>query len=289
MAQSIREDVKFASQGELCAGWLYRPQGSGTSSSEKQPAIVLGHGLGAVKEMKLDAYASVFSAAGYVCLCFDYRHFGESTGRPRQLLDISKQLEDWQSALDYISSLEFVDNAKIGIFGSSFGGGHVITTPAKDKRVKAVISQCPFTVGLASAATLGLLPLLRVGFLAIRDILFSRGDSIVPVKLGGNPGETALMNAPDVHLYKQLVPEGHEIKDYVAARIGLHIGMYNPEWQAKDVDVPIFFAICGKDSVAPPGPTLRFAKQAPKATVRHYPDMGHFDIYLGENFDKVTA
>lgn len=183
-----RENVKFASGSDLCAGWLYKPTSS--KPSAKLPAVVLGHGLGAVKEMCLDKYAEAFTAAGYLCLCFDYRYFGESGGKPRQLLDINSQLKDWTSALDYVSSLEIVDKQRIGIFGSSFGGGHVITTAARDPRVSAAISQCPFTMGLASAMTLGVWPMLKVLALAVQDQFFTSKDSIVPVALAGSPGES---------------------------------------------------------------------------------------------------
>lgn len=152
--------------------------------------MILGHGLGAVKEMGLDRYASRFTELGIICVAFDYRHFGESSGQPRQLLDIQLQLQDWEAAIDYTSKLEDVDNERIGIFGSSFGGGHVISVAAKDKRVKAAISQCPFTSGLHSSQTVGILPLLKLGILGLRDLLFSSGNSIVPVQLAGRPGES---------------------------------------------------------------------------------------------------
>lgn len=191
-----REDVKFASQNDLCAAWVYRPTGSplashsGTSKSKQYPAMVLGHGLGGIKEMGLDRFASRFTELGIICVVFDYRHFGQSGGQPRQLLDISLQLQDWEAAIDYTSSLEDVDNQRIGIFGSSFGGGHVISVAAKDKRVKAVISQCPFTSGFYSAQTVGFLPLLKLGVLGLRDMLFSAKGQILPVPLAGNPGES---------------------------------------------------------------------------------------------------
>ena len=61
----------------------------------------MAHGLAAVKEMRLDAYAERFAAKGYHVLVFDYRHFGGSEGSPRQLLDIGKQHADWAAAVDY--------------------------------------------------------------------------------------------------------------------------------------------------------------------------------------------
>lgn len=85
-----REDVRFASGDDLISAWLYRPPGDGPA-----PLLVMAHGLGAVRGMRLDAYAERFSAAGYACLVFDYRNFGDSEGRPRQVLDVGMQLADW--------------------------------------------------------------------------------------------------------------------------------------------------------------------------------------------------
>jgi acetyl esterase/lipase len=192
-----REDVKIASGDDLCAAWVYhptapplRPASGESRHGDKYPAMILAHGLGGIKEMGLDRTASRFADLGIVCVVFDYRNFGESTGQPRQLLDINLQLQDWNAAIDYTSKLESVDNQRIGIFGSSFGGGHVISVAAKDKRIKAVISQCPFTSGLHSSQTVGLLPLLKLGVLGLRDLLFSRGNDIVRVQLAGKPGES---------------------------------------------------------------------------------------------------
>ena len=81
MAQ--REDVWFTSGTDRVSAWLYRPD-----SADPVPLLVMAHGLGAVRTMRLDAYAERFSAAGYACLVFDYRNFGDSEGEPRQLLDI---------------------------------------------------------------------------------------------------------------------------------------------------------------------------------------------------------
>jgi predicted alpha/beta-fold hydrolase len=84
-AMKRRMDVAFISgqQGDHCQACLYEPEGSGPF-----PTIVMAHGLGGIKEMRLDAFAERFSLAGYACLVFDYRHFGASDGLPRHLLDI---------------------------------------------------------------------------------------------------------------------------------------------------------------------------------------------------------
>ena len=89
-----RKTITFDSHGETCAGWFYQRRGV-----ERASCVVMAHGLAGVKEMRLDAYAERFAAAGYHVLVFDYRHFGASTGGPRQLLDIGRQHEDWVAAV----------------------------------------------------------------------------------------------------------------------------------------------------------------------------------------------
>lgn len=93
--------------------------------------LVMAHGLGAIKEMRLDAFAQRFADAGYAALVFDYRHFGDSTGEPRQLLDITLQRQDWSAAVDFARTLPGVDGSRIVCCrGTSFSGGHVIATAA---------------------------------------------------------------------------------------------------------------------------------------------------------------
>ncbi|TKY84478.1 hypothetical protein EX895_006379 [Sporisorium graminicola] len=293
-----REDVTFASGpgSDRCAAWVYRPTGpplasaDGNATPGKYPAIVLGHGIGGIREYGLDRYAARFSEQGIVCVAFDYRHFGGSTGQPRQLLDISLQQEDWKAAINYTKNLEGVDETRVGIFGSSFGGGHVTYIGSYDPSIKAIIAQCPFTSGFHSSRTVGFLPLFKLAALGIRD-LFSTGNNIVPVLLAGEPGSAALMNSPEAMDYRLIVPEERLETDpkYVAARFALHIGFYNPGWRTSYIKSPILFGICGKDSVAPPGPTLKYAKNAPNSTVKLYEEMGHFDIYVGEAFERATA
>lgn len=117
---TTREDVSFRSGADTVSAWLYRPDESDPSGA---PLLVMAHGLGAVRTMRLDAYAERFAAAGYACLVFDYRNFGDSGGAPRQLLDVNMQLADWGAAVDYAHTLAGIDRNRIGLWGTSFGGG----------------------------------------------------------------------------------------------------------------------------------------------------------------------
>ncbi|MGH2967075.1 MAG: alpha/beta hydrolase, partial [Solirubrobacterales bacterium] len=160
-----RLDVSFLSAGEQCRAWLFMP------NAARPPLIILGHGLGATREMGLEPYARRFADAGVAALAFTYRHFGDSDGEPRQLLDIERQLGDWAAALAYGRSLDGIDGERVALWGSSFGGGHVIEAAARDGAVAAVVSQCPFTDGLAAARAASPRSLARAVAPALRDEL----------------------------------------------------------------------------------------------------------------------
>jgi fermentation-respiration switch protein FrsA (DUF1100 family) len=280
-----RTDIRFRSGESECAAWLYMPERNGP-----RPAIVLGHGLGAIREMRLDAYAERFAAAGFPALAFDYRHFGASDGEPRQLLDIGRQLADWAAAVSFARRLPEVDPDRVAIFGSSFGGGHAILTAARDPAIAAVIAQCPFTDGLASSLRVAPVSTAKVTALALRDLVArARGAAPVRVALAGEPGSAALMTAPDALAgYLGLIPPGVPFTNGVAARIALAIPSYRPGRSARDVKAPILFCVCDRDSVAPARATLRHAARAPRGAVIRYP-CGHFDIYAGEHFERAVS
>src|ERR1700757_989564 len=187
-----REDVWFTSGRDRVSAWLYRPTGNGDA-----PLLVMAHGLGAVRTMRLDAYAERFSAAGYACLGFDYRNFGDSEGAPRQLLDISMQLQDWTVAVAYAKTLAGIDHNRIGLWGTSFGGGHVIATAARLPGIAAVVSQCPFTDSMASLGAMNPSISARVTALAVRDLIGARlGRAPAMVPYPGRPGEGAHKRPP---------------------------------------------------------------------------------------------
>lgn len=109
------EQSSFTSNGTRCAALFYVPD-----IPKKPPVIVMAHGLGAVKEMRLDAYAKEFCQEGYACFLFDYRFLGGSEGTPRQIVDIRKQLEDWDNAIAHVRKMEDVDGNRVILFGSFF-------------------------------------------------------------------------------------------------------------------------------------------------------------------------
>ena len=277
--------VKFPSGGLQCTAELYTPEGPGPF-----PVIVMGHGLGGTRKMRLPAFAERFSAAGYACLVFDYRHFGDSEGEPRQLLDIKLQLEDWKAAIAYARSLVILDPSRVILWGTSFGGGHVLTTAAEDAQVAAVISQCPFTDGLASGLAAEPLVSAKLSVVALRDRIGSLfGAQPVLVPLAGRPGETAFMTSPDTwDGYFKIIPADVEIRNEAAARFALDIIRYYPGRKTPNINAPVLFCVCDTDTVAPAKQTLKHARRTPNHEIKRYAD-GHFDIYVGEAFERVVS
>lgn len=281
-----RVDVRFASGPHWCAAWMYEPSGVEVPG----PVIVMAHGLGGVRNMRLDVFAERFAAEGYRVLVFDYRHFGDSEGEPRELLDIKRQIDDWSAALFYVRSLPQVDPKRIVLWGTSFGGGHVIHTAARDGAVAAVISQCPFTDGFASMRTLGLTSTVKVAVLGVRDALRGfRGGKPLRVGVVGRRGDAALMTARDVlDGHAALMPTGYEHPDRVPARVALRIPFYYPGRAAADLNCPALFCVCMKDSVAPPRSTIWHVRKARLGRIKRYPTQ-HFEIYVEPWCDQVIA
>lgn len=277
--------MQFSSGGLRCVADFYRPHGTGPF-----PVLVMAHGLGGTRKMRLPAFAERFVAAGYACLLFDYRHFGESEGEPRQLINIDRQLEDWKASIAHARGLSDVDPTRVVIWGTSFSGGHVLAIAAEDEKLAAVISQCPFTNGLASGLATEPLVSLKLTGLALMDrigALFGRAPILVP--LAGRQGETAFMTSPDSwDGYHGLIPIGAHIRTDATARFALDIIRYFPGRRTPRIKAPVLFCVCDPDSVAPASQTLRHARRAPHHEVRRYPH-GHFDIYVGEAFEQVIS
>ena len=148
----MRTDVTIPSCGLDLAAWLYLPDGM--KKKETRPAIVMAHGLSAVKEMYLDAFAERFCAAGFVVTVFDYRCQGSSPGEPRGQIFPDDQHDDYRNAITWTQGRPEVDAERIGIWGSSYSGGHVIQVAAFDRRVKCAACQVPLVDGIENVRRL---------------------------------------------------------------------------------------------------------------------------------------
>ena len=136
--------VHFYSEGSRLEGDIFLPDD--LRSGEQRPGIVLCNGFTGLRELVLPDYAKVFAAAGYVALSFDYRGFGGSEGEKWRLLPL-EQVDDIRNAITFLQAQAEVDAERIGIWGTSFGGGHVPYTAGVDERVKVAVGQVGFGDG----------------------------------------------------------------------------------------------------------------------------------------------
>ena len=262
-----RPDVTFQSAGATCAGWLYRPDGDGP-----HPIVVMAHGFSCVRDQRLDAYAERFVGTGLGVLLFDYRYFGASGGEPRQVLDIRSQLDDWRAALAHARSIDWVDTGRVALFGSSFSGGHVVQLASEDHDIAAVVSQCPFHDGLATlaswaGATSSSWPATP------SSTRWVRCSAASPLRPGRRPTRPlAVMALPDSRTAStRSRGPGTLWQNRVAARIGLHVGLYRPGTKAGRVACPTLWGIADRDTLCPPARTATLAAKAPKGEIIHYP------------------
>ncbi|GAA4539282.1 alpha/beta hydrolase [Pseudonocardia xishanensis] len=190
-----RRDIEFDAEGVTLRGWFYPAEGA----TGPAPTIVATHGFSAVKEMYLDVYAEAFAAAGLNAVVYDHRNFGASDGEPRQEIDPVAQVRDYRHAITFASTLAETDPQRIGVWGSSYSGAHVLVVAAIDRRVKAVVSQVPLVSGLANLYALvraDFVGGLRESFDVDREARYA-GDSpaMIPVVSEDPLGPAALPTA----------------------------------------------------------------------------------------------
>jgi hypothetical protein len=177
-----RQDISFqTSDNVTLRGWFYSP--SASSPGEKLPCLVLSHGFSALKEMDLNTFADHFTQnLAMTCLVYDNRGFGDSdvaSGQPRFEIVPSVQCADISDAITYAATRDEVDPDKIGIWGSSYSGGHVLYVGAVDRRVKVVMSQVPCVSGWENFYRL-VRPDFAVGF----NAGFAAGKSVSMIMKG---------------------------------------------------------------------------------------------------------
>ncbi len=139
----MKRNVEFNSKGYKVRGVLVTPE----TGKGPFPIAVMGGGWCYVKEIVLPHYAQAILNAGVAVLMFDYRGLGESEGEARQHIDPWAQVEDYKNAISFVAKQPEIDSQRIGIWGISYAGGHVIIVGATDPRVKCIVSTVPVVEG----------------------------------------------------------------------------------------------------------------------------------------------
>jgi uncharacterized protein len=276
--------VHFESGGVKCVGHLYHL----SDGNKKLACIILGTGFGGTQDTpSIQAVARAFAEAGFAALTFDYRNFGESGGTPRQFIQLEGQHEDFHAAIRWTRNQPQIDPERIALWGTSLGGGHVISVAADDSRIAAVVAQIPFNgfpkqvEGRSAAATLRLLA--AMSFDAIRGKL---GLPPYYIRAVGTTAELAVMASPQA---QETIDAMHSTqwKNQVAPRVLFEMMRYKPSDKAHRLTMPVLVCLAEFDREGPAALGRQLAERAPRGELKNYP-YAHFDFYRPEVRAKVV-
>ena len=276
-------DIEFEVKGgDHLRGWLFTP----AIAQQRYPAISMAHGYAGVKEHGLKRFAEAFAEAGFIVLVHDHRNFGASDGALRHDIDPWCQIADWRRAISFLESQPNVDASRIGIWGTSYAGGHVLVLGATDRRIRAVVSQVPTISGYQQG-------LRRVPPDAMEALERQynederaqfRGEAPQRQQVvSADPSIPASYRAKDaLAFYLQPLSEG-VWKNDVTVRSGRLSRMYDPgNWITRISPTPLLMIVALADRITQTDLQLRAYEEAlePKKLVTV--EGGHFDAYLGQ-------
>lgn len=283
-----RESVTFNSEGKFCAAWLYVPD----NLNQPAPAIVMAHGFSLVKEAYLDRYADMFCKNGFVVLVFDYRNFGESESDKPQHLEPYEQIKDYRNAITWVSALPEVNAEQIGIWGTSYSGGHVLHIAAVDKRVKAVVAQVPTINGRKGAAR-------KMGTEQLANFVhqlesyrasryFTGEQQMMPVVSLDEPSAQPHPDAFEWFMKASKIAPNW--KNEITFESMEHYLEYNPASFVEFISpTPLLMIAAMEDGITPPDLIIEAYEDwanEPKKLLQ-LPG-GHFDVYDGFTFDQAS-
>ena len=140
--------VSFKKYEYKLAGLMFYPKDF--DENKKYPAIVVAHPGGGVKEQCSSLYAWNLAQNGYIVLAYDSCYQGESEGTPRYLDVPESRMTDIKAAVDYFTTLKYVDENKIGALGICAGGGYTMGAVQTEVRIKAAAGISTWNVGKTS-------------------------------------------------------------------------------------------------------------------------------------------
>ncbi len=258
------------------------------------PVVVMSRGFGVVRAMALPAVADVIAEAGIAVLSYDHRNLGASDGVPRQEIDPYAQLGDARDVMSLAQHLPGVNAERLGIWGTSYSGGHVLVLAATDARVRAVVSQVPTISGSTNAsrrATAEAIDAARAAFAADRAArLAGAAATTVPnapdvtdadlAHDGDDLERTALGN--DLQAWMRATPPG-DLDGFVnelTLRSHELYATYEPgSYITRIAPTPLLVVCAGHDTVTPTDEILRAYGEAREPKQLLLLPGGHCDVY----------
>ncbi|KAJ5634790.1 alpha/beta fold family hydrolase [Penicillium herquei] len=279
------EDLKIPSSRKpslRIAVSIFAPE---DESLHPRPVIIMGHGIGAIKAAGLAPFASTFASNGYYAITFDYLHFGESDGKPRNLLSISGELQDFRDVIAWARQQpDRFDSQRIVVWGSSFGGMHTTALISSDHELAGAIAQCPSVDSHAAGNMQPLSKSLRITRIALSDwvgSLFGKKPVYINLTGDGLPGSSiALMEGSDViDGWARISPSGVEFPNIITARSLLEFPVNRPVLDVKNSRKPYLVVLPTWDTEAPLEAAEAAVRNAPLGEGLRVPGGGHFDLY----------
>jgi fermentation-respiration switch protein FrsA (DUF1100 family) len=287
----MRRDIEFKTEdGVTLRGWHYRAHGV----EGPAPTVIMAHGFSATREIFLDSFAEVFSAAGFGVIVYDHRNLGVSDGAPRGHIDPWAQISGYRDAITWAQSQPDVDPNRIGVWGSSYSGGHVLVVAAIDRRVKCVVSQVPLTYGLETARRLirgDMWKGLRGAFDADR-VARARGEAGATMPVTAPEGQPCALPTTDTYEFFTNFEKQHETnwKNEVTLHSIELFTEYEPaSYIARIAPTPLLVVVASGDHLTPFDMTARAYEAALEPKKLLILPGGHFDAYTGERFKVSSA
>ncbi len=278
----LKIDVKVPAEGEIELGaWLFLPKGDGI-----RPAITMAHGFAGAKEHGLERFAQAFAAAGFVVLVHDHRNFGTSGGDLRGDVDPWRQIADWRRAISYLEARPEVDASRIGLWGTSYAGGHALVLGATDRRLRCIVAQVPTISGYEQGlrrVSPDDLPALEHAFNEDERAQL-RGDS--PRRqaiVSGDPSVAAAYRSQDaIDFYLQPIPAGLW-ENEITLRSTRAARMYEAGiWISRVSPTPLLLVVACDDKLTVADLALAAYERALEPKRLALIPGGHFDPYLDQ-------
>ena len=276
MSRMNNETSTFLSGDLACAATLYTP--STSAGPSQHPAILMVHGWGGIQALLVEPFIEGFVAAGYAVMTFDYSSWGDSQGQPRHVINPWKRVREAELALAHLQQQTQVDADHIVLWGTSFGGGHVVELAAEHTNLQGAIAQVPMLDGRKAVAAVPFPRLLRFGVSIAADLLAIKSTVYIPVV--APTGEYASMDRDGAYaaLNAYEVQHNKSLDNRVAARSLLTMGFYRPLKKLARVKVPMLLIGATRDSVAPFTPKDIESLNNSNLQIRTL-DANHFEPY----------
>ena len=286
----MHHDVEFKSGNDTCAGRLYLPE-----DKHRARVIILAHGLCGTADTGLYEMADGFAQNGFHALAFDYRNFGKSGGTKRQYISVPMQRNDWQAAVDFVRNLEDIDAERVGLWGFSFSGGHVLYTACENACVGAVVAQAPI-MDVHLSLVLGDLWRGEKATLALRKqisgkllrFLTGRKTGYIATVPEGD-AYPVMLNAPEAPEYLDLAGPSFENRILIDSFFSGRIEKNNPTELSDVLTTPTLIQIGEKDELSPQEPIDTFVRRtSPRISAASY-NCGHFGMLCGQLRRRALA